>query len=277
MTAATTTRRHGTRAKYIVEKCKCPPCRAANAAGQKRRAYLNATGRPAYVDATAARARVEQLRAAGMGWRHIAKVAGVASGTMTKLIYGDGPRGMAPSKRITRETERKILAVTVPVYGDHHLIDSTGTRRRLQALVALGWSQKQLAARLGMERSAFNLTIYGEQCYHRTARAARELYDQLWNTPPVADEHRAKIAKARSLRYAREHGWALPMAWDDNALDDPTARPDGFRALRRVAIFCDRCGGALVPYGQRGEKRCSTCAARRKRDAARRQLDGEAA
>ena len=50
------------------------------------------------------------------------------------------------------------------------------------------------------------------------------LYDELWNTPG---------GSAQSERIAARHGWALPIEWDDDRIDDPKARP--YMSYRRSA------------------------------------------
>ena len=92
----------------------------------------------------------------------------------------------------------------------------------MQALVAVGYSQAILAARLGIQRSNFRLAAC-DQVTAATARAVRELYDELWDVPPGESTHRARISASRAHNYARARDWALPMAWDDEALDDPDA------------------------------------------------------
>ena len=49
-----------------------------------------------------------------------------------------------------------------------------------------------------------------------TARKVADLYDQLWDQPGN---------RAKSINLARARGWALPLAWDDDEIDDPAATP----------------------------------------------------
>lgn len=193
------------------------------------RARLRAYGIAAYVDAGPARARVREFGEAGIGWRRVAMLAGLNASVVSKLLYGDTRRGQAPCKRIRPETAAKILAleVSVELVAEGTPIDATGTKRRVHALVACGWSQQKLAARLGMAGSNFHLCITSERVTAGTARKVAALYDELWDQPPPEDTHRDKIAAARSRRHARQHGWPPPMAWDDDTIDDPAADPEG--------------------------------------------------
>lgn len=105
-------------------------------------------------------------------------------------------------------------------------IPVAGTARRLQALVALGWSFGALSRRGGWGPHLLWL-IATKQRSVTPAVAARvaALYDELWDqAPPAGDRHERK-AVTRTRRFAAERGWAPPLAWDDDEIDDPDARP----------------------------------------------------
>lgn len=110
--------------------------------------------------------------------------------------------------------------------GRRRLIDPTGTQRRLQALAALGWPQETLGARLGMRTADIGRISRGEPTRVRSVVAERvcQLYDELSMTPGPS---------TLSVQRARAKGWAPPLAWDDEAIDDPTATPTGAIRARR--------------------------------------------
>lgn len=219
---------HGTRACAVLDRCRCLPCARANAAAERHRKHQIAYGRwNPYVDAQPTREHVETLRAAGMGLKQVAKVSGVSHGALSKLMYRE--RGRAPSKRIRWETAVRLQTVTADLstLADRNFVDGTGTRRRLRALVTIGWSQSRLAARLGTNPSNFWKLMAGEQRLRvETVRAVRALYDELWATPPSATAHRDKISVNRARTYAKARGWAPPLAWNEDNIDDPAAQPD---------------------------------------------------
>lgn len=224
-----TQHQHGTHACYVLDHCKCLDCMPANTRYEQRRNRQRAYGRHPYVDAEPARAHVRRLQADGLGWKRICALSGVPTGTMWKLLYGCPQRNMAPSKRIRPTTAAKILAVRAGLHslGATTCVDGTGTRRRLEALVAIGWSQSKLAGRLGMQPGNFGKTLRSRRVQAGTARAVRALYDELWHTAPPQAEWRDKISVSRALHYAQARGWVPPMAWDDERIDDPAARPSG--------------------------------------------------
>jgi transcriptional regulator with XRE-family HTH domain len=248
---------------YVIHKCRCDECRAAKTARESRRNRLKAYGRydSGLVDAAPVREHVERLRAAGMGYKTIGARAGVGTTAVRSLVYGredyvpgggHGPRHGEVKKRMARSVAEKILAVevtleTLPAVAH---VDGTGTRRRLQALVCLGWSMSKLAGRLGMEASNFSRVMHGERLVRvETAKAAAALFDELWSTPAPASEHREKIAASRARRYARERRWLPPLAWDDPDTDrePPVADVvDVDEVAVQLAMNCDsvRLNGA---------------------------------
>ncbi len=244
------TRAHGTRARYVLgpgpgvsQGCRCGACTAANRQDAARRSRLRAYGQwQPYVDAGPARAHLAALSRAGVGWKRAAELAGLSSGTISKLLYG-GPGGRPPSRRIRPETAEAILAVSLAPasLGQAALVPADGTRRRLQALVAIGWSQARLADRLGMLPSNFGTALTRDRVTAATARAAERLYDELWDQPPAEVGQHSRISASRARNYARVRGWAPPAAWDDDLMDDPDAAPAAGwqRTARRTLLAAE--------------------------------------
>lgn len=215
-------------------RCFAEPCRDASRERQnahhrnKRRQQAYGTWRP-FVDAGPVRDHVNFLRASGMGIEAIHEATGVSTKSLSVLVWGGV--GRPPSERVRPETAEKILAVApdpaLMLPGAR--VDATGTRRRFQALQAIGWSQQALADRLDTTQTVVGRITRGEQTrvLASTAVRVREIYDALWNTPPVARDGSSRARIDRTRRYAAAQGWATAMAWDDDEIDDPSARPDG--------------------------------------------------
>jgi transcriptional regulator with XRE-family HTH domain len=179
---------------------------------------------------------VRALGRQGIGWRRAAELAGISKSTMRSLMFGAS--GREPSSQIRPETATAILAVpaTSRDVAAGTPVNATGTRRRLEALVATGWSRAKLGERLGIEPTGMSELLRREHVTAGRARAVADLYDELWDRPPPEREWREKISAARSRNYAREHGWAPPAAWDDDLIDDPHApRPAGWQRSSDVA------------------------------------------
>jgi transcriptional regulator with XRE-family HTH domain len=258
-------REHGTRARYVMGEgpgktpgCRCEACTAANRAyaGQRERKRAYGRWQPG-VGAGRAREHLLGLSAAGIGWKRAAELSGVSTGAVSKLLFG-GPGERPPTRRIRPETEQRILAVPLAPrsLAAAAVVDATATRRRLQALVARGYSQAALAARLGIGRSNFSQAA-ASQVTAATERAVSGLYDELWNVPPDESTHRARISASRARNYASARGWAPPLAWDDDTIADPETGPaEGWQR------------GARVPLAERAEDAAEVIAWEGSRDLA---------
>lgn len=219
---------HGTHACYVLDACRCKRCRDANRVYEENRRRLHAYGRfNSLIDAEPARAHVRHLTEQGMGLKQIVKASGISSGSMTKLMYGlnatNGRPARPPAKRIRPDTAARILAVNLTL-ADGAQIDGTGTRRRLRALVAIGYSIASLGAALGTDNIHRTIHHHGK-VLHSTATATRALYDQLSMTPCLGTDWHSKSAATRARNYAAANGWLPPLEWDDDLIDDPTHIP----------------------------------------------------
>jgi hypothetical protein len=65
-----------------------------------------------------------------------------------------------------------------------------------------------------------------EQVTAGRARQVAALYDDLSMTPPPETNQRERIAASRSRNFARQRGWAPPLAWDDIDNDEAPATVD---------------------------------------------------
>jgi hypothetical protein len=104
------------------------------------------------------------------------------------------------------------------ILGRRRLVSAVGTVRRIEALHAIGWPGSALGARLGVTEDALRQWRSRTIVNIRTAESVAKLYDALSMTPGPSP-----ITKSRAARY----GWAPPLAWDDDNIDDPAATPAG--------------------------------------------------
>jgi len=216
---------HGTHAAYVVDKCRCRPCRDGSSAYERDRQRRHLYGKTFYVPADASRDYVRALGDQGMGWKRVARAAGISESVVWKLLYGDPSRNLAPSKRIRPATAQALLAVKLDL-APGQKVEPTGTGRRLQALVALGWSVGQISSRTGLDRQRLDAAIHFRGITTDTRDRVAAAYDELWDQAPPQSNQRERIAYSRSRKRAALNGWALPLAWDDDAIDDPRAMPD---------------------------------------------------
>ena len=107
------------------------------------------------------------------------------------------------------------------------MVDSTGTLRRLRALCWAGWSRAQIAAMVRMAKPNVQALIGGEGglVHRRTEQAVRRAYDRYWKGPPAPTMAAEKSRITRARKAAELNGWAPPLAWDDDSIDNPEAKP----------------------------------------------------
>lgn len=226
---------HGTRACYQAG-CRRRECLDAHNEYNRWLKRQQAAGLPTtrLVDAWPARWHVRKLMAQGMGRRNIAEASGARASTLHQLLYGKQGRTVM---RIRRETAEALLAVRprleqlLPATN----IDSTGTRRRVQALIATGWTMEAQARQLGWNRSRLDYLLSHELCTVATALAVRAFYERAWRGPAAPRGPYEAEQQRRARKRAWREGWGPPMSWDDDKIDDPDAKPQGIRPLDDVA------------------------------------------
>jgi hypothetical protein len=206
----TTARAKGRPAQGI-PGCPCPPCRQAENAYDKRRRFLNQTGRALMVDTAPVAAHLRGLFAGGAGWVQLAAIAGCSTSTISTLLMEKKPQ-------CRRTTANKILAIQP---GDaipgQRRIPALATIRRLRALIALGHKCADIDAACRIDHSVLTdlLTARRDTVTMALAQRVDEGYQKL---------SKSSGSHVRSLHRATRERWAPPAAWDD--IDDPNAAPD---------------------------------------------------
>ena len=194
------------------EPCKCEPCVIARRRGKKQNTVRRQLGQPGSVDASQARARLLLLNKT-TGWNDLAAAINGSAANLRDIAYGR--RAV-----IRRTTHNKIMALSVEPSGGQY-IDATGSRRRIQALRAIGWSTKEIAKQARTCDARIQLISNGQPTVRHSLNVKiREAYRILaQQTPAGRDVIRVKNTAVRN-------SWAPPGAWDDDRIDDPTAAPD---------------------------------------------------
>lgn len=98
------------------------------------------------------------------------------------------------------------------------LVPALGTHRRIQALMTLGWSGREMSRRIGHHRDYLAKVLDSRLVSSSTARKVADLYDALCMTLPPQT---SSTTQTRNL--AQRKGYAPPLAYDD--IDDPNENP----------------------------------------------------
>jgi transcriptional regulator with XRE-family HTH domain len=178
------------------------------------------------VDAEPARQHVKALLAGGMSLSQIQFASGV-NRTAIQVMLGEHP-GRSASMQIRQGTAEKLLRTRlnrgVSIDG---LVPAAGTRRRIEALVAIGYPKRDLAKRLGVTQIQ---TARVPLMRAEWAQQVMALYEDLRDIPGPS---------SRARETARRRGWLPPIWWDDDSIDDPQAQPEGTRSYRGTVLIDD--------------------------------------
>lgn len=101
-----------------------------------------------------------------------------------------------------------------------------GTRRRIQALLAIGYNLREIGPRIGSDPSSLSNIArdkFKTHVFPTTAEKLRGIYDELSMLPPTMGDWR----RGRSRTFAQKMGYVSPLAWDDETIDDPYGLPMG--------------------------------------------------
>lgn len=181
-----------------------------------RRAYERAQGISRHVDGEETRTHIERLVNRGWTQRQIAHAANINATTLCAIATGQ-------SRTVRRENAAAILAIGLGAQPalPRGYIDATGARRRLQALMVLGYPLAEIARRVGAGRCSFQPTVEGRLVTIRATTAGRvaRVYRQLSMVPAPP----GRLAE-QARNEAAVNGWHGPMAWED--IDDPECRPE---------------------------------------------------
>ena len=189
--------------------CRCETCRPE----RNRMRKLTEAGLIPPSPAAQARAVLRGWMARGHSPAWIASATGLTLASAQHLT-GDARRY---DRKIGRHLAQVILRTDI-TSATAGLTDATGARRRLQALAAIGWSQMEIARRYDGHFVSLASIARGAQSHvgPRLHRLITTAYDDLAMTP--GPHNRTRLDAARK-------GWAPPLAWDDETIDDPAAEP----------------------------------------------------
>ncbi|MFE6474546.1 hypothetical protein [Streptomyces rochei] len=198
--------------------------RAAHTRWCRRRRKLIAMGQwQPFVDAEPVRERIRAINKAGMPTRVLAEKLNLSPTALEHVMW---KRHGVASQQVRRETADAVMSYW-PSLDDlpgHCLVDSTGTRRRVNALYALGWTRRALSARSGVAERSLSRALLKPRVTADFARTICAVYDELWKRSPYPTEVAETVAR-QTRRKAKEEGLVGPLAWDDDTIDDPAALP----------------------------------------------------
>ncbi|MEU6365715.1 hypothetical protein ABZ876_08160 [Streptomyces sp. NPDC046931] len=198
--------------------CKLPDC--LDRFNARRRAIRAGITEPSrtLVDAEPIRKHILDLQETGLTPTRIARLAGLSHTTITAFLKAQPSRGRGRKRYTTPETAAKILAVRP--------LTTAGTMRRIQALVAVGWTIRKIADRAGVS-ARWIVELRPEIVVNVvSAEKIAAAYEQLRELKPQKNGVWPGHAK-RSRERARANRWPTPKYWADHMddIDDPHFEP----------------------------------------------------
>jgi predicted transcriptional regulator len=172
----------------------------------KRWRHDTESGRPRTVPAAPIAAHIRTLLDPGVSVRRVAELAGISETCVRQILNGQRTTGV--------RTATALQALTVSRVRAHPKVrvSALGAQRRIQALFTLGWRVKDINAAAGQD---IEHVLHRDTILRETHDAVCRAYDTLSmrHGPSTATRNRA-----------HKSGYAPPLAWDDDKLDDPRAR-----------------------------------------------------
>lgn len=201
--------KHGTANRYSYG-CRCAPCTQAATRADAERKLDRLAGRPRSVPSGPVTEHVRALMARGLTTWQIGRESGVEPSTVRRLAKGQ--------KTTWSRTAQRLLAVPLDVRVSLGDVPSLGAVRRIRALYALGHFNHVIAAEAGISRDAVCALAGGKWPTIKVAMddGVRAAYDKLSMATGTSGKTRC---------WAEKHGWAPPLAWDEDAIDDPNGMP----------------------------------------------------
>ena len=177
---------------------------------RKRLRYERARGVRRIVPAEPVNAHLADLLAGGLMLAAISAASGIPLTTIQRI------RDRQP-RAVTARTSRALLRLTHAsvIEAATGYVPVVGARRRLQGLMAIGWPLATLSERIGADAQGIVANRRTSTLKDVHVSVCR-VYDELWSTPGPSAITRSKAAT---------YGYALPLSWDDDEIDNPAAEP----------------------------------------------------
>jgi hypothetical protein len=163
---------HGTRVRYVTG-CKCMLCRAANSRYESARKIARENGDwNGLIPADRARAHLRNLARNGIGRRLVADISGVGNTILQEVKMGR-------KRTIRARTERAILAVTIEARASRTLVKAAPVWAQINRLLREGFTQAELARRLGSKAKHPALQLRGHVITAQNAMRVERLHAQV--------------------------------------------------------------------------------------------------
>lgn len=219
---------HNATTCYTDYNCRLADCveryNTLNAA--RLRAHRDGTWSQRYADAEPVRQHLIALAAAGIGYGSVAAAAGLSVQSVRDFLTPRPASNRGRKQRTSPEFAAKILAINAESHIGGRL-PNTGTKRRIEALVAAGWPLRTIAQQAGLAGPYMSRLLRREVIFASTSTAVAEAYDRISKKSPL--RHGVTTAQCKKARnWGAREGWPPPKYWAKfpDAIDDPHFTPE---------------------------------------------------
>lgn len=240
---------HDTLTCYTEYRCRRPECVERHNTWRRNRYHAQAAGTwQPHTDAEPIRQHLRTLYTAGVSIHRVAAITGIDYQTIRCFTHHAYRNRHGRRRGATPEIAAKILAVSVE-NANPPKTDATATRRRLQALIALGWPLERIAPHAGLSAENISAVVRRRYVMATTARAVEDTYNRLRNQKPARHGvDKASITKAR--KRAAANRWPTPKYWDQagpDAIGDADFVPD--YGVTRAEIVAEEAHWLITTAG----------------------------
>lgn len=202
--------------------CDCPPCQAT----RYHLAKLARNGQFNRIPPERGMAALLQMMNAGMVASAIADATGIGEHTVSNWLAK-----LRAGKTFKLGAQACSLLVTAKV-PENGMVGTTVPRRMLQALARIGWSCDELTRRIRANGRTIGTNTLHAIRSGRTQRVRAWVANEI--TALYRDLEITPGPSKQTVRLAVANGWAGTLAWDEDTILDPNARPVGTRDLHQA-------------------------------------------
>jgi hypothetical protein len=189
---------HGTASRYSHHGCRCDECRVAASLRINKWRRERALGITRMVEADATRDHLRWLSDCGIGQVAVEVASGVSRSQVVKIKLGQ-------VKRVRIETERRILAVSLADGKPGAPVRNPAVFRMVEELKAQGWSERELARRIGLcGQSGLQLNRRTQRVTSAKAQRIEALYRELM--APLVGRREFDAARQADYRARKAAG-----------------------------------------------------------------------
>ncbi|BDZ52751.1 hypothetical protein GCM10025867_49920 (plasmid) [Frondihabitans sucicola] len=169
-----------------------------------------------WVDVEKVRTHIRTLQASGMNLHLIGEQANITSRHLVAILAtGSEVEQVAAADRVSRGTARRILAVKPGPTSPQQTIDARPTNRRLQALVAMGYTYAMIGGMLGCKAKTVRPKAIQPEVRVHFAESVSVAYAKYAHREPVYVSDSTRRLGRKLAAGARTKGWLGPLDWDD--------------------------------------------------------------